>query len=61
MSLFSFEGMLFFILHADFSQISSFVRRLQASFLLGLKVQDSLDELAKFLVYCSPLNDLSKV
>ena len=63
MSLFvSKTYILIFTLHGGFSQITLFIRRLQAPlFLLGLKVQGSLDVCVKFLVYLSRLKDLFSV
>ena len=47
---FCFEGILFFILYRGFLQITPFVRKLQALFLLGLEVQVSLNVCAIFPV-----------
>ena len=58
MSLFALKTYCFFILHGGFSRITPFIRRVQASFLLGLEVQDSLDVCARFLVSWSHSVDL---
>lgn len=49
---FCFEEIQFFIfhgVHGGFLQITPFIKRLQGSFLLGQKVQGSLDMCVKFL------------
>ena len=58
---FCFEDILFFFFfHRGVSQITLVIKGLQASFLIGLRVQGSLNVCIKFLVYLSPLKDLLK-
>ena len=56
-----FKDMPCFILQGGFTQITLFIRKLQALFLLDPKVQCSLDVCAKFIAYRSHLKDFFKV
>ena len=58
--LFCFVDILFFILHRGFLEITTSIRKLQASFLLELNVQGSLD-MSNVLFIGPLLTDLFEV